>query len=91
MENCSCRCSDCQIQGRCRRQYGVNSHRLLVRGHRVPYTEEMAQEIAAEQAPDSWFKRLPMQARHMVMGLVVILAVLIGRQLIRFLLNKRKE
>ena len=71
--------------------YGVNSHRLLVRGHRVPYTEEMAQEIAAEQAPDSWFKRLPMQARHMVMGLVVILAVLIGRQLIRFLLNKRKE
>ncbi len=24
--------------------YGVNSHRLLVRGHRVPYTEELADE-----------------------------------------------
>ena len=72
-----------KYQGRCRRQYGVNCPIVcLCEDIALPYTEEMAQEIAAEQAPDSWLKRLPMQARHMVMGLVVILAVLIGRQLI---------
>ncbi len=29
--------------------YGVNSHRLLVRGHRVPYEEEVAQQQAEQE------------------------------------------
>jgi len=33
--------------------YAINSHRLLVRGERVPYTPEIAE--LAEQAPDSAF------------------------------------
>ena len=30
--------------------YGVNSHRLLVRGHRVPYVEEVIQQIEEQEA-----------------------------------------
>ncbi|MFR5701520.1 MAG: hypothetical protein ACLUD0_06415 [Eubacterium ramulus] len=31
--------------------YGVNTQRLMVRGHRVPYEE---QTVADEQTPPSW-------------------------------------
>ncbi|WP_261985029.1 sortase, partial [Enterococcus faecium] len=27
--------------------YGINTHRLLVTGHRVPYVEEMAEEVTS--------------------------------------------
>lgn len=30
--------------------YGVNSHRLLVRGHRVPYESELAEQVQNEEA-----------------------------------------
>ncbi|GCF93801.1 class C sortase [Enterococcus florum] len=34
--------------------YGVNSHRLLVRGHRVPYTKKIAKEKAAVDNRKQW-------------------------------------
>lgn len=42
--------------------FGVNTHRLLVRGHRVPYTPETAEEITATPASSSW-------TRHYLTGL----------------------
>lgn len=31
--------------------YGINSHRLLVRGHAIPYTEDMADDVGAAGNP----------------------------------------
>ena len=43
--------------------FGVNTHRLLVRGHRIPYTPEQATTAAAEKpAASSWM-------RHYLAGL----------------------
>ena len=60
--------------------YGVNSHRLLVRGHRVPYDASVAAK-AAVQDPTSWFENLPVQVRHMLVGITVIVMVLLLRKL----------
>ena len=43
--------------------FGINTHRLLVRGHRIPYTPEQATAAAAEKpAASSWM-------RHYLIGL----------------------
>ena len=43
--------------------FGINTHRLLVRGHRVPYTPEQEASAAAEKpAASSW-------TRHYLTGL----------------------
>lgn len=43
--------------------FGINTHRLLVRGHRIPYTPEQATTAAAEKpATSSW-------TRHYLIGL----------------------
>lgn len=49
--------------------FGVNTHRLLVRGHRVPYTPEQ-EAVAAEtqKAASSW-------TRHYLTGLAIGLGV----------------
>ena len=45
--------------------FGINTHRLLVRGHRVPYTPEQEAEIAEMQkATSSW-------TQHYLTGLVI--------------------
>lgn len=44
--------------------FGVNTHRLLVKGHRVPYTPETVEEITATPASSSW-------ARHYLTGLAI--------------------
>ena len=61
--------------------YGVNSHRLLVRGTRVPYTQtvELEELVAEAEEEIPFFMRLPMQYRHMLTGVAVILLVLILR------------
>ena len=49
--------------------FGVNTHRLLVRGHRVPYTPEQEATVAAEKpAVSSW-------TRHYLTGLTIGLGV----------------
>ena len=45
--------------------FGINTHRLLVRGHRIPYTPEQATTAAAEKpAASSW-------TRHYLTGLAI--------------------
>ena len=49
--------------------FGVNTHRLLVRGHRVPYVPEQKAETAeAQKATSSWMQ-------HYLTGLVIGLGV----------------
>ena len=48
--------------------FGVNTHRLLVRGHRVPYTLETVKEITATPVASSW-------TRHYLTGLGIGLGV----------------
>ena len=49
--------------------FGVNTHRLLVRGHRIPYTPEQEATAAAEKtAVSSW-------TRHYLTGLTIGLGV----------------
>ena len=62
--------------------YGVNSHRLLVRGHRVPYVPE-DKDV---QNRSSWIRDLPLWA--------VIVAAIIGLAigiLIVWMMNKRRK
>ena len=48
--------------------FGVNTHRLLVRGHRVPYTPEQETTAAEKPAASSW-------TQHYLTGLAVGLGV----------------
>ena len=74
--------------------YGVNSHRLLVRGTRVEYIPEDMQQVMQEQAPENWFESLPIQFRHGLTGVAVILVVVVLRWLVLLLtkfLKRRKQ
>lgn len=73
--------------------YGVNSHRLLVRGTRVPYTEtaELDELVAEAEEEISLFMRLPMQYRHLLIGVAVILLFLVLRFLFSLIFGRRKR
>lgn len=76
--------------------YGVNSHRLLVRGKRIPYvhTQEFEQIVAAAGEELSPLMRMPMQYRHMLAGLAAIAAFLFIRfvfSVIRMIRGKRRR
>ena len=57
--------------------YGINSHRLFVRGVRTPYDD--TQDIPVYEVVDmsSFWSRLPAQYRHMLYGAAAIVAFLI--------------
>lgn len=58
--------------------YGINSHRLLVRGVRTEYDEAEGISVYEPDENESfWWDNLPVQYRHMMIGLVVIIAFLI--------------
>ncbi len=72
--------------------YGINSHRLLVRGHRVPYTEAteavaLSQQQSQPQNP--WFQSLPIQYRHMLIGVAVVAVLLLLRGFVLLLVRWR--
>ena len=74
--------------------YGVNSHRLLVRGVRTDFDD--TQEIPVYEVVDmgSFWSRLPAQYRHMLYGAAAIVAFLIVYWiiiLIRKSLKKRRN
>lgn len=48
--------------------FGINTHRLLVRGHRVPYTPEQASAAEEKSVASSW-------TQHYLTGLVIGLGV----------------
>ena len=69
--------------------YGINSHRLLVRGHRVPYTPDLEAVAAAEQP--GWFESLPMQYRHLMIGIAVVVLIVIVRKIVIIVRKKKKK
>ena len=69
--------------------YGINSHRLLVRGHRVPYTPEL-EEIAVTEQP-GWLESLPMQYRHFMIGIAVIVLIVVVRGVVSYVHKTKKK
>lgn len=75
--------------------YGVNSHRLLVRGKRTEFDETKDIPIYNSTVElDTFWSRLPVQYRHMLIGVGVIIVFLIlwtsGKWIVRTI-RKRKE
>ena len=65
--------------------FGVNTHRLLVRGHRVPYVPELAAEGSTTQkAASSW-------TRHYLTGLGIGLGVLAAAGGICFFVRRKRR
>ena len=68
--------------------YGINSHRLLVRGTRIPYTEEVEEEIKKEEKEtvgstwrDEYFKALAVGLGGLaILGIIFIIVVLIKKK-----------
>ena len=65
--------------------YGVNTHRLLVRGSRIPYEEAAAlaeETVSEEQASSTWEEKY---LQGIILGiaaaLVLILVIAIGAQI----------
>lgn len=69
--------------------YGINSHRLLVRGTRIPYIPEEAAVQQAMEEPNLWNK-IPMQYRHLILGMGALAIILLLRMLFRMLFLRHK-
>ena len=59
--------------------YGINSHRLLVRGSRIPYVPPEDGSPLIPEAEGSFLAKIPMQYRHLMLGLLAILIFLLLR------------
>lgn len=67
--------------------YAINSHRLLVRGHRVPYTEKMEKEI--KQVDKNKQRNLILMIAGSVLGILLLIYLI--RQIIRLgMIGRRK-
>ena len=55
--------------------YAVNTHRLLVRGHRIPYEE------AVQQVPDEVSRQIPLAIRALAGAVIFLLVVFIIYQI----------
>lgn len=71
--------------------YGVNSHRLLVRGKRAPYDESKPIPVYDNQNLDTFWTKLPVQYRHMLIGAGAIIIFLILWITIRFVIRKIRQ
>lgn len=69
--------------------YGINSHRLLVRGVRTPYDLQQHENEMAENT--SFLSSMPAQYRHLLMGIAVLIAVFLLRSLVCTILKIRKR
>ncbi len=68
--------------------YGINTHRMLVRGHRVYLTLEEIAEIAEEIVQSTWPLRRIVQVAVMVVGAIVLILLL--SQIFVMIFRKRK-
>ena len=72
--------------------FGVNTHRLLVRGHRIPYEEAetitQQQMQSAEQAGSTWQREY---IKGIIIGLGIVLIFLVIFLIIRLLRRCRRE
>lgn len=78
--------------------YGINSHRLLVRGHRVPYTEELRDAGDAQAAEgvdgESWkevYGRALLEGVLIALAILGIFLVVMRKKLRRKKLNRKKR
>ncbi len=67
--------------------YGVNSHRLLVRGFRVDYTEE--EEVAAVTAPEAMLESV--QNYYMIYLIFGLSATFLVIVIMKFLMNRKSK
>lgn len=75
--------------------YGINSHRLFVRGVRTAFDDSQGIPVYSDSDLRSFWQRLPMQYRHMLLGAGVIVAFLIvwytTRGVIRVVMKKKAK
>ena len=71
--------------------YGVNSHRLLVRGVRTPFDETGAIPVYESAEMQHFWSSLPVQYRHMLIGAGVIVVFLIVWYLTKFIIKAVKK
>ncbi len=69
--------------------YGVNTHRLLVRGHRIPYKAPQKQE--AGNIFEQLFGRTGMTERIFRAGLLILILIIAGMLLIYHFSSRRKK
>ena len=62
--------------------YGVNSHRMLIRGHRIPYEEEDIKLQARE-------RRLPEREKPIVLAVVALICLFVFLAILRAILAAR--
>ena len=57
--------------------FGVNTHRLLVRGNRIPYeeAEEIVEETPPEEQPESTWEQEYVKGIYVAIGIVVVIAI----------------
>lgn len=71
--------------------YGVNSHRLLVRGTRIPYVPPEDGSALVPEESGNLLAKIPMQYQHFMLGLLAILAFLLLRWGIRAILTFARD
>lgn len=62
--------------------YGINSHRLLVRGSRIPYVSPEDGSPLIPETEGTFLSKIPMQYRHLILGIIIIIAFLLLRWVI---------
>lgn len=60
--------------------YGVNSHRLLVRGKRTAFDESEMAPAGYRGGLKAFWNRLPMQYRHLLLGIAILLFLVAVRK-----------
>ena len=73
--------------------YGINSHRMLVRGVRTEFDESGDIPVYEPEDIESFWATLPAQYRHMIIGTAIIIAFLILYiifRIIRKIIKKRR-
>lgn len=56
--------------------YAVNTHRMLVRGHRIPYEEAVVKAADRAQKPE-----IPFEVKVLLVAIVLLIVILIGARL----------
>lgn len=68
--------------------YGINSHRLLVRGTRVPYVEEKVKSIETRVEDSTWMKEYK---RAIVIGLAVFIFIVLTYIVVMMIMRRRRK
>lgn len=72
--------------------YGINSHRLLVRGVRTPYDPSDGEpDKGYTKSLKAFWKRLPMQYRHLIIGISILVLILLAKKQADRIAEKRKK